>query len=425
MGDVPEGETVIELYRPRPLQAELHRSLQRFNVLVAHRRFGKTVFCVNELIARAAANPLERPRYAYVAPLFTQAKDVAWDYLKRFTAAIPGVEVSETELRVDLPGGARIRLYGADNPDRLRGLYLDGVVLDEYAQIQPRLWAEVIRPALTDREGWATFIGTPMGRNQLYEIYEQAKADPAWYAALFRASESGVIPAAELDAARRTMSEEQYAQEFECSFDAAVMGAYYGRLLAVAEREGRIATVPWEPAVPVHTAWDLGIGDSTAIWFCQRVARETRLIDYYESSGVGLDHYARALAERPYVYGEHLLPHDAAVRELGSGKSRVETLTSLGIRPRVLPAMRIEDGINAVRNLLPQCWFDAGRCARGLEALRQYRRDWDERARAFRPRPLHDWTSHGADAFRYLAQGLRADDPAWGRSLAYSNRGIV
>lgn len=419
------AETRVELYRPRPLQARLHRSLKRFNVLVAHRRFGKTVFCVNELIAKAAANSRERPRYAYVAPLFTQAKDVAWEYVKTQVAPIPGVGVNETELRVDLPGGARIRLYGADNPDRLRGLYLDGIVLDEYAQIHPRLWAEVVRPALADRQGWAVFIGTPMGRNQLYDIYEQGKAQPDWFTALFRAGETGVIPAEELAAARRAMSEEQYAQEFECSFDAAVMGAYYGKLLAAAERDGRIGAVPWEPALPVHTAWDLGIGDSTAIWFCQRSGRETRLIDYYEASGVGLDHYARALGERPYVYGEHLLPHDAEVRELGSGKSRVETLASLGIRPRVLPAMKVEDGINAARNLLPQCWFDASHCAGGLEALRQYRREWDDRLRAFRPRPLHDWTSHAADAFRYLAQGLRADEPGWGRPIAYSNRGIV
>lgn len=429
--DFPPGattgprETVVELYRPRPLQAQLHKSLKRFNVLVAHRRFGKTVFCINELIARAAANTRESPRYAYVAPLFTQAKDVAWQYLKQYTAPIPGTAVSETELRVDLPGGARIRLYGADNPDRLRGLYLDGVVLDEYAQIHPRLWSEVIRPALADRQGWAIFIGTPMGRNQLYEIYEQARAQDDWLAALFRASETGIIPAAELAAARRAMSEEQYAQEFECSFDAAVLGAYYGKLLAAVEREGRIGSVPWEPTLPVHTAWDLGIGDSTAIWFCQRAGRELRLIDYYESSGVGLDHYARVLGERPYVYGEHLLPHDAEVKELGTGKSRVETLASLGLRPRVLPAMKVEDGINAVRNLLPLCWFDATRCARGIEALRQYRREWDDRLRAFRPRPLHDWTSHAADAFRYLAQGLRPEDPGWARPLVYSNRGIV
>lgn len=418
-------ETVIELYRPRPLQARLHRNLKRFNVLVAHRRFGKTVFCVNELIARAAANRLERPRYAYVAPLFTQAKDVAWEYLKRYTAPIPGASVHESELRVDLPGGGRIRLYGADNPDRLRGLYLDGVVFDEYAQIHPRLWAEVIRPALADRQGWAIFIGTPMGRNQLHGIYEQARRETDWHAALFRASETGVIPVAELDAARRTMSDEQYAQEFECSFDAAVSGAYYGKLMAAAEREQRIAAAPWEPKLPVHTAWDLGIGDSTAIWFCQQAGREVRLIDYYEASGVGLDHYARALGERPYVYGDHLLPHDAEVKELGTGKSRVETLASLGIRPRVLPAMKVEDGINAARNLLPQCWFDAGRCSRGIEALRQYRRQWDEHLYAFKARPLHDWTSHAADAFRYLAQGLRPEDASWGRPIKYSDRGIV
>jgi len=421
----PRQETVVELYRPRPLQARLHRSLKRFNVLVAHRRFGKTVFCVNELIARAAANRLERPRYAYVAPLFTQAKDVAWEYVKRYTAPIPGVAVHETELRVDLPGGARIRLYGADNPDRLRGLYLDGVVLDEYAQIHPRLWAEVIRPALADRQGWAVLIGTPMGRNQLHEIYQHARREPDWHAAMFRASDTGVIPAAELEAARRAMSEEQYAQEFECSFDAAVLGAYYGKLLATADREGRIAAVPWDPALPVHTAWDLGIGDSTAIWFCQRSGLEVRLIDYYEASGAGLDHYARILGERAYVYGDHILPHDAAVKELGTGKSRVETLASLGIRPRVLPAMKIEDGINAARILLPQCRFDAERCRRGVEALRQYRREWDERLHAFKARPLHDWTSHAADAFRYLAQGLRPDDPAWARPIRYSNRGIV
>lgn len=424
-GETSRPETVVELYRPRPLQARLHRSLKRFNVLVAHRRFGKTVFCVNELIARAAANRLERPRYAYVAPLFTQAKDVAWEYLKRYTAPVPGVAVHETELRVDLPGGARIRLYGADNPDRLRGLYLDGVVLDEYAQIHPRLWAEVIRPALADRQGWAVFIGTPMGRNQLHEIYQHARREPDWYAAIFRASETGVIPTAELEAAQRAMSEEQYAQEFECSFDAAVLGAYYGKLLAAADRDGRIAAVPWDPALPVHTAWDLGIGDSTAIWFCQRAGLEVRLIDYYEASGVGLDHYARALGERAYVYGEHILPHDAAVKELGTGKSRVETLASLGIRPRVLPMMKVEDGINAARILLPQCRFDAERCRRGIEALRQHRREWDERLRAFKARPLHDWTSHAADAFRYLAQGLRPEDASWARPIRYSNRGIV
>jgi phage terminase large subunit len=218
---------LILLYEPRPLQVYLHKNLKRFNVLVAHRRFGKSVFCINELLSKAAANRRENPRYAYIAPLLSQAKDVAWEYLKQYAERVPRGVANESELRVDLPDGARIRLYGADNPDRLRGLYLDGVVFDEYAQMQPRVWPEVIRPALADREGWAIFIGTPMGRNQFCKLYEEARADPSWFTALFRASETGIIPPQELAAAAAVMSEDQYAQEFECSFDTAVVGAYY------------------------------------------------------------------------------------------------------------------------------------------------------------------------------------------------------
>lgn len=394
-------------YAPRPLQQEIHRALRRFNVLVCHRRFGKTVLCVNELIDRALQNPRPRPRYAYVAPLYRQAKQTAWDYLKHYTRPIPGVRVHETELRVDLPGERRIQLFGADSPDALRGLYLDGVVLDEYAEMSPRLFSEVLRPALADREGWAIFIGTPRGRNAFWRLYEDACDRAGWFRALYRASETGILPAAELAAARRDMSAEEYAQEFDCAFEAAVPGAYYGAALAEAERDGRVARVPWEPAAPVHTGWDLGIGDSTAIWFLQQVGREIRWIDYYEMSGMGLDHYARVLADRPYVYGEHLLPHDAQARELGTGRTRIETLNRLGLRPRVVPRHAVADGINAVRNLLPQSWFDAEKCRRGLEVLRNYRRDWDPKLGVFRPRPLHDWASHGADAARTAAMGLR------------------
>jgi len=419
------SELLIELpYKPRPLQAGLHRSLKRFNVLVAHRRFGKTVFCINELIAKAVASSLPEPRYAYIAPFYRQAKTVAWDYLKRFTGPIPGTRHNESELRCDLAGGARIRLFGADDPDRLRGLYLDGVVLDEFAQMNPRVWSEVIRPALADREGWAIFIGTPMGRNAFWEIYDRATRDESWFAAQFRASETGVIGAAELAAARAVMSEEEYAQEFECSFDAAVAGAYYAKSIAAAEAEGRVTRVPWEPALPVHTAWDLGVGDSTAIWFCQQAGRELRLIDYHEASGVGLDHYAKLLGEKPYAYGDHLLPHDVRVTELGTGKSRLEVLAGLGIRARVVANLPVDDGIQAVRNLLPRCWIDAERCARGLEALRQYRREYDDRLRAFKARPLHDWTSHAADALRYLAVGLRPVESA-PAPIRYDNRWIV
>ncbi|MEX0809529.1 MAG: terminase family protein [Dongiaceae bacterium] len=409
---VQSGPSVIRLpYRPRPLQRALHERMRRFNVLVCHRRFGKTVLCINHLIRAAATCERERPRYAYLAPLYKQAKAAAWDYLKHFSAPIPEIRKHETELRVDLPNGARIALLGADNPDALRGIYLDGVVLDEYAQMSPRAFTEIIRPALADREGWAIFIGTPRGRNAFYELHRMAsdlteRGDPDWQTALYPASATGVLPEAELAAARQVMSEAEYAQEFECSFQAAIVGAYYGDLIAAAERESRIGRVPWEPRLPVHTAWDLGIGDATAIWFCQAVGTEIRLIDYYEASGVGLDHYAKRLGERPYVYGDHFLPHDAAVRELGSGRSRIETLQSLGIRAKIVRNLSLEDGINAARLTLPRCWFDRDKATRGIEALRQYRRDRDLKSGVWRLRPLHDWTSNAADAFRYLALAL-------------------
>jgi phage terminase large subunit len=412
-------------YRARAGQAELHADPARFKVVVAHRRFGKTVFAVNQLVRAAVEARLTAPRFAYVAPLYRQAKAIVWDYLKHYGRRIEGARFHETELRCDLPNGARISLYGADDPDSLRGLYFDGVVLDEYAQMDPKAWTEVIRPALADRAGWAIFIGTPMGRNSFWRLYEQAKAEPDWRAALFRASQSGVLPAAELAAAKGAMSASEYAQEFECSFDAAIRGAYYATEIAAAEAAGRIAGVAAEPRLPVHTAWDLGIGDATAIWFYQLAGREIRLIDYYENSGVGLDHYARELQRKGYVYGEHILPHDARVQELGSGKTRVETLTALGFRPRVLPSHKLDDGISAARLLLARSWFDAEKCARGLEALRHYRCEWDPRRQAFRERPLHDWASHGADAFRYLAMGLREGREERMPVIRYDDRGVV
>lgn len=398
-------------------------------MIVAHRRAGKTVACVNELIKGALTCERENPRFAYVAPFYAQAKDVAWGYLRQFTAAIPGTTANESELRVDLPNGGRVRLYGSDNYDRLRGTYFDGVILDEYADMDPRAYSEVIRPALSDRQGWAAFIGTPKGRNAFWEVYDRATKEPDWYSAMHKASETGIVPTEELAAARKDMTEDQYEQEYECSFQAAIVGAYYGREMVNAEREKRILpNIPWEPSLPVHTAWDLGVGDPTAIWFLQIVGREYRLIDYLESSGVGLDWYARELDKRPYKYGEHILPHDANVKELGNeGKARVETLQSLGINPRVLPQSRLEDGINAARLLLPQCWFDGTKCARGIEALRQYRTEFDEKRKVFKNSPLHDWTSHAADAFRYLALGKprNASPGNFHRKIEYRNLGIV
>jgi hypothetical protein len=340
-----------------------------------------------------------------------------------------GAAVHHGELRADYPDGGQVRLYGADNPDALRGIYLDGVVLDEYADMDPRVWSEIIRPALTDRQGWAVFIGTPRGRNAFYELWRRARADPGWFTMMLKASATGLIAAAELELARRDLTEEQYAQEFECSFEAAIVGAYYGRLMADAEREKRICGVPYDPAAPVWTAWDLGIRDATAIWFAQVIGREIRIIDYYESGGVDLGHYVREIVGRPYVYAGHIVPHDVQARELGTGRSRLEVLESLGLRGlRLAPLHRFEDGVNAVRMLIPRCWFDAARCARGLDALKLYRTEHDERLQVLRRHPVHDWTSHAADAFRYLAMTLDQAPGSRGffaRRIEYPDYGVV
>lgn len=380
---------------------------ERWACLVAHRRAGKTVACVADLIDAALRCQNPDPRFAYVAPFYVQAKDVAWGYLKRFTAPIDGVKFNEAELRVDLPNGARIRLYGADNYDRMRGVYLDGVVLDEYADMPPAAWTEVIRPALADREGWAVFIGTPKGRNEFFRIWELAQDDPSWFAMMLRASESGLVKQTELDDAAKDMTPEQYAQEFECSFDAAILGAYYGSDIACAEREGRVGMFPLDPLLPVHTAWDLGIGDSTAIWLWQAAPDGLRVIGHIEDHGKALPHYVGELSALGYRYGLDFVPHDAKARELGTGRTRVETLIGLGRKPQLVPAHTVEDGINALRVMFPRIRFDGEATKHGLEALRQYRTDFDEKTKAFKNTPRHDWTSHSADAARYMAIAYR------------------
>lgn len=394
-------------YKPRPLQREIHASLRRWNLLVCHRRFGKTVFAINELIKQAAKCDKKMPRYAYVAPYYKQAKQIAWDYLKDFTRPIPGIKINESELRVDFPWGARIQLFGADSPDSMRGLYLDGVVLDEYADMSPRIFSEVIRPALSDREGGAIFIGSAKGGTPFYDLWERVKDDPDWFVKVYPASETQVIPEAELADAKKIMDEDEYNQEYECSWTASIKGAYYGKQLAEAQEQDRIGKVPYDPRLPVQTAWDLGVGDSTAIWFFQVLGQEVRIIDYHEDSGEGLPYYAKILDQRGYKYGDHWAPHDIQVRELGSGKSRIETAKMLGIQFRIVPNLSIDDGIHAVRNTIPRCWFDGKKCELGLQALRNYRKEFDDRRQEYKPRPLHDWSSHAADAFRYLAVGLK------------------
>lgn len=397
-------------YSPRQQFKPFHRRSQRWSCIVAHRRAGKTVACLNDLQKAALLCDKERPRYGYVAPYLKQAKSVAWDYMLHYSSPIPGITVNHSELKVEYPNGGQVRLWGADNAEAMRGIYFDGVVLDEPADFNPRVWPEIIRPALSDRLGWAVFIGTPKGHNGFYDIREIARNDPDWLYLELKASETGLLDPAELVAARKLMTEDQYTQEFECSFDAAIQGAYYGVLMREAEEEGRICKVPHDPALQVHTAWDLGIGDSTVIWFVQLHSSEVRIIDCYAASGVGLDHYAKVLKEdhrSKYNYGDQILPHDAQVADLSTGRTRLQTLSGLGIMGRVLNREgSIDDGIATTRALIPRCWFDAEKCIRGIEALKQYRCEYDEDRKVFSQRPLHDWTSDFADAFRYLARGL-------------------
>jgi hypothetical protein len=405
-------------YVPRAFQDTLHAELKRFNVLVCHRRFGKTVFSVNELIDKGLRNPLRNAQYAYVAPNYGQAKRVAWDMFKEFTRNIPGVKVNEAELRIDIErdgSGNRVRfmLLGAENPGSLRGIYLDGCVLDEYAEMDPTIWAQVIRPALADRRGWAIFIGTPKGQNHFYDILEIAKKNPMdWHSVTYKASQTKLVATPELKAAKAVMAPEEYDQEFECSFSAALIGSYYGKQMESLEEKNHIGEVPHDPHLQVDTYWDLGISDSTAIWFVQQLGQEIRLIDYIEESGQSLAWYAAKMKEDhriEYNYGTHVLPHDAAARSLDTGRSRQETLRNLGLKTIILTKQKIEDGINASRVLLPKCWFDRVRCERGIKALNNYEKKWDAKNKIFSSKPLHNWASNGADAFRYVAMGLKED----------------
>lgn len=409
----------------------------RFGVLVCHRRFGKTVLAVNELVKGAVTCTKPRPRFAYIGPTYRQSKATAWDYAQFYSRPIPGVQVNQSELRIDYPNQGQLRLYGSDNPDSLRGIYLDGAVLDEYGMHPAKTFSEVLSATLVDRGGWAMFCGTPNGRNQFYEIAEHAKAQQAkgnkdWFFAEHKASQTGLLDPSYLESARAVMTDDEYEQEFECSFTAAVKGSIYGKEIAAAQ--DRITSVPYDPALPVDTDWDLGMGDAMAVWFSQSTrSGEVRLIDYHETSGEGFPQMADVLRKKGYIYGTHWAPHDIVVRDLSAGgKTRQDVARSYGIdfeaTPRLMQGsgQEVEEGIHAVRMLLPRCWFDREKTKVGVEALQHYRRDYNERLNEFKATPVHDWSSHAADAFRGLAARHQAPrDKRHIERSAYTHSGSV
>lgn len=362
--------------------------------------------------------------YWHMTPEYGQCRKSVWDAVnprtgkRRIDEAFPHAIRESTrsqDMFIRFINGSTWQLVGSDNYNSLVGSPPVGLVFSEYALGDPKAWG-YLRPVIAENNGYAIFITTPRGKNHAYTLFEMAKDDPAWYSGLITIEDSGLLTKEQLD---KELSEyiatfgpeEGYAlfrQEWYCGFDGAVSGAYYASIIDQLEANGQITSVPYEPTLPVTTAWDLGVGDATAIWFLQQAGQEIRVIDYFEASGEGLSYYVKELKAKPYIYDQHIMPHDIRVRELGTGKSRYEMAQSLGIRPiEIAKNIPIDDGINAVRATLPRMWFDKKKCAAGLELLRSYRKEYDDVRKTFKNKPLHDYTSHANDALRMYCVGYR------------------
>lgn len=416
------GETRIRLpynFEPRVYQVPLLEALDngiKRAVVVWHRRSGKDKTLIN-LVAKKMYERVGA--YYYFFPTYNQGRKILWDGRDKsgfkFMDHIPEsirARTDNTQMLIETKLGSIFQIIGTDKIDSIVGTNPIGCVFSEYSLQDPSAW-DYMRPILAENGGWAVFNYTPRGENHGYELYQLAQNDPEhWFCQLLTVDDTHVIPQDVLDQERREIIQKDgndalYQQEYMCSFTVPIAGAYYASHLMKAETEGRITTVPIETSLAVDTFWDLGIDDSTTIWFVQTAGQELRIIDYYENSGEGLAFYAKVLQEKGYVYGRHFAPHDIEVRELGSGKSRLETARGLGISFKVAPKLSIEDGIEAGRNILSKCWFDRTKCHKGLNALKSYHKEWDEKNKVYRPHPEHDWSSHGADAFRTFAVSFK------------------
>lgn len=430
---------IVHDYKPRDIFLNFHDRVQRWAIEVVHRRGGKTVATINDTISRMlyftppilyaskvsyvqgqdtiSGEPQyakEPGRYAYVAPFLNQARQIAWDYLKRYTQGM-AKKISEAELSVTIFNDCKCTLYGADNPDAFRGIYLDGADLDEYGLMKPSVWSEVLLPTLVDRRGWATFIGTPNGPNHFRTLVRNAMADPArWFFETHPVSQTRLIAPEELAEMKKLMLPEEYEQEMECSFEAAARGAYYGQEIANATAEDRIRPLKADTDLPLHFIYDLGFRDDTAT-ICFQDAPDGYPIIHAEADNLRpIRFYIQRISEICAFYGcprgEVWLPHDARAKTLQTGRSIVEQFLEAGIRPRIVPKLDVLDGIAAARMIFPDVYFNcedpqaiAGPCSPLVEALKTYRREWDEDLKCFKREPVHDWSSHYADVFRYLA----------------------
>lgn len=409
-------------WRPRSYQEPVWHALEsgkKRAICIWHRRAGKDLFSINWETCAA----MERVGlYWHVLPTYAQGRKTIWDGMtkdgRKFLDHIPKELIErwrDDEMKIWLRNGSIIQVVGAEDPDRLVGSNPIGIVMSEYAVQNPAFW-DFVRPILAENGGWAIFITTPRGRNHAYRLYQAAKNHPDWFAEILSVDDTHAISEEAIEAERLAgMSDELILQEFRCSFDLALVGSYYGANLALARTENRIGEVPYDPGFPVDTGWDLGVSNSTCVWFKQQVGAQRRIIDFYMASGEDLGHYAKVLQEKPYVYGKHYFPHDIEVKELGATQSRKDILRNLGVRATVVPRIAsVGDGIEVVRNYLRTCWFDEKKTgALGIQGLLEYtKKETGQRGPNGEPfyseDPAHTWASDVADALRTLACGDRS-----------------
>lgn len=411
-----EAQVHLKNFKPRHYQLPIMDAIENKGykrvIAVLPRRAGKDITAWN-LCIRAALRKVGV--YLYVFPTYSQARKVIWQSLtndgQRFLDFIhPSLitSLNSQEMKVVFKNGSLIQLVGSDNIDSHRGTNPSGCIFSEYAWQDPRAYT-VFRPALNLTDGFSVFISTPNGKNHFYDLWSMAQQNKdQWYSYLLTVDDTLHISRDDIERERATgeMSDDMIQQEYYCSFEQGASGSYYSKYLQQMKLDHRLGDVPWDPSFKVHTAWDLGMRDATSIIFFQNIGATTRIIDCYQRSGEGLEHYIQHLQSKPYNYGKHIAPHDIQVRELGTGMSRLDKAAQLGINFVISPNLEIMDGVEAVRTTLPRTYIDENKCAPLVRALNNYRKEWDHKRLDYRNRPLHDWSSHFADAVRYMALSI-------------------